>query len=414
MMTIRKFRWTSACLLATMVVGGCSDFVSVENPNIVEVGGIDPDTDGPMIAFSAFQDFVAGFGDIVLYTAWFTTEAYSGDSSEDRTEVARREIDPANPRLNNDVWVRFSRGLATTEDARDLLLEASDAASNIHYARATLAAGYSYLMMAETFCEGTVRGGPPLTTADMLGLAQERLASARDVAAAAGGAAGSSIEMAASVGLGRALLQAGMPGPAEQAVTGVPANFDYYLPTADDPANRERLGNHLWEATVDRASLVVPPYYRDAADAGDTRISYEDTGLRAYDGFLQMYAQLKYPGWDAPYLLASGLEARYIAVEAAGNDGEMLTFVNERRAAGNLTPVAGLSGDALLSEFLAQKSLDFWLDGRRMGDFRRHGDLVPNVIPTGATLYKPAAGPVGNDTCFPLPLAETSANPEFP
>jgi hypothetical protein len=184
--------------------------------------------------------------------------------------------------------------------------------------------------------------------------------------------------------------------------------------TQDDPANRARLGNHLWEATVDRASLVVPPVYRAMAAAGDTRIQYVDTGLSAYDGFLRMYAQRKYPSWAAPYRLATGLEARYIAIEAAGTPATMLAFVNERRVVGNQQPVSGLAGNALLTEFLAQKSIDFWLEGRRMGDFRRHPALLPNVVASGSTFYKPAAGPVANDVCFPLPLAETSANSNFP
>jgi hypothetical protein len=412
-MSMRTLKRGGMSLLAALTVAGCGSFVTVDNPNIVEAGGINPDADGPLIAWSAFQDFVAGFGDIALYTAWFTTESWTGDSSEDRSEVGRRAIDPANPRLNSDVWVRFSRGLATTENARDLLVKTSDAPKNIHHARVSLAAGYSYLLMAETFCQGTARGGPALATAQMLDLARERLISARDIATAAGGAAGTSIASAASVGLGRTLLQAGRKAEAAAAVQSVPASFVFTLNTQDDPANRARLGNHLWEATTDRASLVTPPAYRARADAGDTRVPYVDTGVRAYDGFLQMYAQRKFPSWAAPYRLATGLEARYIAIEAGGNAVAMLTFVNERRAAGGQQAVSGLTGDALLSEFLWQKSLDFWLEARRMGDFRRHGMLVPNVIPAGATFYKPAAGPVSNGTCFPLPLAETTANPNF-
>lgn len=412
-MTMVRLKRGSMYLVAALSLAACTEFLTVENPNIVEAGGINPDTDGSLIAYSAFQDFVSGWGDIALYTAWFTTEAWTGDSSEDRSEVGRRDIDPANPRLNSDVWVRFSRGLATSENARDILLAASDASMNIGNARVNLAAGYSYLLMAETFCQGTVRGGPPLTTAQMLDLANERLTAARQIGTSAGGAAGTSIANAAAVGLGRALLQAGQAVEAAAAVRDVPEAFVFLMYTQDDPANRARLGNHLWEATVDRASLVVPPVYRDMTAAGDTRIQYVDTGLSAYDGFLRMYAQRKYPSWAAPYRLATGLEARYIATEAAGDPVALLAFVNERRAAGNQQPVAGLTGNPLLIEFLAQKSIDFWLEGRRMGDFRRHPDLVPNVIPAGSTFYKPAAGPVGNDTCFPLPLAETSANSNF-
>lgn len=412
-MAMLRLKRGGMCLVAALSLAACTEFLAVENPNIVEAGGINPDSDGALIANSAFQDFVSGWGDIALYTAWFTTEAWTGDSSEDRSEVGRRDIDPANPRLNSDVWVRFSRGLATSENARDILVTASDAAKNLSNARVNLSAGYSYLLMAETFCQGTVRGGPPLTTAQMLGLAKERLTIARQIATSAGGVTGTSIANAAAVGLGRTLLQAGEAAEAAVVVRDVPSNFVFLMYTQDDPANRARVGNHLWEATVDRASLVVPPVYRAMMATGDTRIQYVDTGLSAYDGFLRMYAQRKYPSWAAPYRLATGLEARYIETEAAGTPLAMLAFVNERRVAGNQQIVTGLVGNALLTEFLAQKSIDFWLEGRRMGDFRRHPTLLPNVIASGSTFYKPAAGPVSNDVCFPLPLAETSANSNF-
>jgi hypothetical protein len=399
-------------MVGLVALAACDGFIEVTNPNVVEAGSIDPDEDSALLAWSAYQDFVAGFGDIIMNVSWFTTDAWSGDSSEDRSEIARRAIDPGNARLLNDIWTRFSRGLATSEDAIDILVNATDAGSNIHLARVSLSAGYSYLLMAETFCRGTVRGGPPLDESQMLDLAVERLSAARQIGSAAGGSDGDAIVMAASVGLGRSHLLAGEASMAVSAVSGVPESFEYLLYNADDPANRERLGNKFWEATADRASLVVPPRYRALADGGDPRVGYVDTGVNAYDGILRMYAQSKYPSWAAPYRLASGLEARYIAIEANGDEGAMLAWVNERRAAGGHDPVS-LSGQALFTEFLTQKSIDLWLEGQRMGDFRRHGTSLPDLLPTGSELYKPAAGPVGDDTCFPLPIAETSANPNF-
>lgn len=402
-----------AALASVAGVAGCDSFLNVTNPNVVEGDAIDPAADGPMLAWSAFQDFVAGFGDILVNTGWFTTELWTGDSSDLRSEIGRRSIDPSNSRLLSDVWIRFSRGLATSENAIEILEDAQGAGSNIHLARVSLSAGYSYLLMAETFCVGTARGGPPLDETEMLDLAVARLEQARSIGSATGVADGEAIATAAAVGLGRAHLQAGRAANAANAVAAVPADFEFLLYTADDPANRERLGNRFWQETVDRESVVTPPEYVARADAGDVRIPYRDLGINARDGILHFNAQDKYPSWETPYRLASGLEARYIAVEAAGDEGEILAFVNERRAVGGLDPVAGLSGDDLLTEFLAQKSMDFWMEGPRMGDFRRHGMLVPWVLPQGAEFYKPAAGPVGTDECFPLPYAETSTNPNF-
>lgn len=402
---------SAIAMVGLLAAPACDGFIEVTNPNVVEAGSIDPDTDGPLLAWSAYQNFVAGYGQIIMATSWFTTHAWSGDSSEDRSQIARRAIDPGNGRLAGDIWVPFSRGLATSEDARDVLQEAENAAANIHLARVSLSSGYSYVLMAETFCQGTARGGPPLNQAAMLDLAVERLSDAQSIGEAAGGD-GEDIALAAAVGLGRAYLLAGNEGAAVSAVAGVPDGFEYLLWNDDDPANRERLGNKFWEATVDRASFVVAPRYRDLADGGDPRVGYMDMGVNAYDGILRMYAQTKYDSWAAPYRLASGLEARYIAIEAGGDEGAMQTFVNDRRAVGGHDPVS-LTGQALITEFLVQKSIDLWIEGQRMGDFRRYGDELPGLLPTGDPLYKPAAGPVGDDTCFPLPISETTANPNF-
>jgi hypothetical protein len=411
-MTRSHLRALCIPLATAFNLSACSDFISVENPNVVDGGSIDPEADGPMIAWSAYQDFAAGLGDIVLNTAWFTTEAWTGDSSEDRAEIGRRDIDPTNPRLNSDIWVRFSRGLATSEDARDILLRSENASSNVHLARVNLSSGYSYLLMAETFCVGVARGGPALSTEQMLELAAERLEDARSIGAVSDDEDGRAIALAATVGLARARLTQNRLGEAQALAERVPGDFEYLVYTRDDPANRERLGNRLWEATVDRAALVVPPSYRAIADGGDVRVRYEDTGVNAYDGFTRMYAERKFVGWDAPYVLASGLEARYIAIEASGADDEMLAFVNSRRTMHGHDPV-NFSGDDLLAEFLWQKSLDLWLEGKRIGDFHRHPDVLPGILASGEEFYKPAAGPVGDNTCLPLPFAETSTNPNL-
>lgn len=399
-------------LVAGAAAAGCDDFVTVDNPNVVNAGGIDPVRDADVLSRSAFQDFATAVGDLILHSGWLTTELWVGDSSEDRNQFGRREITPANTRLNSDLWQRYARGLATSEDVGDLLAGVPSVAP-ITLARVRLAAGFSYLNMAEAFCQGVARGGPPLDEAQMLTLAVQRLTDARTAALAAGGTEGTQLATAALVGLARAHLTAGRDAEALAAANQVPANFEMLLYNIDDPANRARLGNKLWEATVDRAAAVVPPVYRAMADAGDTRIRYRDRGVNAYDGFLRFYSQEKYASWAAPYRLASGLEARYLAVEARGDATETLAFVNERRAVGNQTPIAGGTPAQLLAALMEVKSRDFWIEGKRIGDWHRNGSAVPNVIAAGSAYYKPASGPVRDDRCIPLPLAETNNNPNF-
>ena len=72
-------------------------------------------------------------------------------------------------------------------------------------------------------------------------------------------------------------------------------------------------------------------------------------GRVAQDGELQFFRQDKVKGWGDPIRAASGLEARYMIVEAQNNPAEMLAFVNERRAVGNRQPLrfAGTVGNEL-------------------------------------------------------------------
>ena len=91
----------------------------------------------------------------------------------------------------------------------------------------------------------------------------------------------------------------------------------------------------------------------------------------------------------------------------------MLTFVNERRAVGNQDPITTTDTNALMAELMAQRSRDFWLEGHRMGDWRRNPGLVPNILEPGDNYYKPAVGTVSNQTCMPLPFDERNANPNI-
>ena len=120
-------------------------------------------------------------------------------------------------------------------------------------------------------------------------------------------------------------------------------------------------------------------------------------------------------GWGDVERLASGLEAQYIKVEADGNAAAMFAFINARRAVGKQTPLAATSDmDVLMKELMEQKSRDFWLEGKRVGDLRRNPSHVPYVLPPGDTYYKTAVGLVSTQVCWPLPMSEKQNNPNFP
>ncbi len=411
-------RTLGALLVLATVQGlaGCDSFFSVTDPDRLQANRIDPVKDGEVLARSAYQNFAEAYGDVLVYSAWWSDEARVGDTFPTRNEFGRRFIDDTNGTLNSEVWSPLSRAASTGEQAVQTFTGAN--ATGLPLVIAAFTAGYSAELMAETFCEGSVSSevsvdGPRMSKDDLLNLAIERFQMVQDAAASVSGSEAANLAMAAKVGLARAYLFRADNANAASAAAGVPADFEFDVTYVDDPANRGRLGNNVYAFTTGRQSLVVPPEYRALADAGDPRITYDDAGHLAQDSELEFFRQQKFPSYGSAVRLASGLEARYIAAEASGDMSTQLSLVNERRAIGGEGPFTSTDPQAVLAELMRQKAIDFWLEGQKMGDYRRNGDLVPWVPPAGSAYYKSGVGDIGTQTCFPVPTTEKDNNPNW-
>lgn len=397
------------------VLAGCDSFFEVRTPNIIDASTVDPVEDGTIFSRSAFQTFASAYGSMVVYSAWFTNEAWVGDTFPTRNEYGRRAVDDRNGTHNGDVWFPLVRGIAQAEQVIESL--GNEPGTDLNVARAALTSGFGLTLQAEAFCEGTMRGpgntpGPLMSVNELLNTAIDRFDVAIQRGAAAAGDEAASIVNAARVGKGRALLQAGQGSAAASAVANVPESFVFNVAYVDDPGSRGRLGNGVFffSAGGSRESLVVPPHYRAMEDP---RITFFDSGRDGQDSTLRLWSQLKYSNWASPIRLASGLEARYIEVEAGQSPAAMLAFINERRAVGGQDPISTTNLTELNEALMDQRSRDFWLEAKRMGDTRRQPGRVPNVLQPGP-YYKPNIGNVEDQTCWPIPFAERNANPNIP
>lgn len=416
MRILQRFFGSVLAASLALQLAACEGAMEVRNPNIVVADEVDPEQDAATFARSAFQNLATAYGGIVVYTAWFTNEARVGDTFPTRNEYGRRLIDNRNGTHNSEVWAPLALAMESSEGVLDIL----EGKSDVNVARAALTAGYSALLMAEAFCEGAIRVdrsaeyAQPQSKDQMLDHAINRFELAISAGDAAGGAEGTSLANAARVGLARAYLFKGDKANAVSAANQVPDDFNFNLNYVDDASARGRLSNNVHIFSNARESLVVGPEWRQIADDGDERIKYIDGERMAQDGVHNFYIQQKYPNYAAPIRLASGLEARYIAAEASGDVTEQLALINERRAEFGQAPYAGPNdANSVLTELLFQKGLDFWLEAKRMGDWRRNPDNVKFIIKPSDEYYKPDVGPMGSDTCFPLPAAETDHNPNF-
>jgi starch-binding outer membrane protein, SusD/RagB family len=412
MRNLKRLAGTVAAVGA-LFLGGCENWLTVKDPTVIDADVLDPVADAPTLALSAQQNFARAYGLLITYSSWFVGETDVSETFPTRNEYGRRSVAIQNGSHRDDVWFPLSQSAASAYLVLDAVLPNPE--SNINYARANLFLGFSYVFMAEQFCRGTVRSGPELTTAAMLdsAVAHFNLAIARGTAA---GAVGVPLANAARVGIARAELQAGDLAAAIAAAQSVPAGFNFNLNYVDDLAQRDRLANRMWIFVRDRGSIAVAPIWR----TDDPRVPWLVTtaftpqdAAYASDRGVPYAVQQKYTDYTSPVRLASKLEADYIQAEAEGTVSQLALIAARRSANGRPAYSGATDPNSVLTEFFTQKGFDFYLEGKRMGDFRRHPNNIIGVPVSGSTYWKPGFAPVGNDTCYPLPIAEIDNNPNL-
>jgi hypothetical protein len=403
---------TAAGTVLVLSAAACSnDFLAVTNPNVIDAATVDPTSGAATLAQSAQQNFATALGLLSVYSGWFTVEANVSDTFPTRNEFGFRLISDMNGSLNGDVWAPLSRAAASTKTVLDL--ELPTPASNINIARAATFRGFSVLMMATDFCTGSLSGGPELTTAQMLDSAVYWFDQAISVGTANATADGIALANASRVGRARAKLQKGDKAGAAADAAAVPAGFVFNLRYTDDAGNRARLSNRQFQLTFDRSSISVAPFFR----TGDPRVPFKapgDSKLNGQDavpgGF---YEQTKFSGYASSQRLASKLEADYIAAEA-GTTAQQLALIAARRAANSQPAYDGPTDAAsVLKELYLQRSFEFYLEGRRLSDYRRSPASVSGITAPGDPYFKPGYANTGDQTCYPLPRVERDNNPNM-
>ena len=414
-----------AIAAGALVLGGCTSWLSVDNPGVIDQGALNPVADAPTLARAAQENFASAYGHLIVYSSWFVGETDVSETFPTRNEFGRRSVSVLNGSLDVDVWFLLSLSAASSYNVLKIALP--DTTSNLSYARVNFVLGWSYLFMAEQFCQGTVLAGPPLNTQQMLDSAVAHFMTAISEGRGAG-SDGPNLARASWVGLARAYLQAGNLAAASAATDSVPAGFNYNLNYIDDLSQRFRLANRMWFYVRDRGSIAVAPTWRIGATPPVNTIQNADPRVpwmipTAYapqdanystDRGVPYAIQQKYPDYSTPVRLASKIEADYIKAETQGTAAE-LAQVAARRTANGQPAYGGLvDSNSVLTEFFTQRGLDFYLEGKRLGDFRRHPANIIGVPVPSSTYWKPGFAPVGSDVCYPLPITETDNNPNFP
>jgi hypothetical protein len=294
-------------------------------------------------------------------------------------------------------------------------LSAADAAKSVNLAQAMVWAGFANRLLGENFCDGVIDGGPIEPYTVYLQRAEGYFTEAIPIATAAG-TAGATLVTAATAGRASIRLLRNNPtGAAADAAT-VANAFAYRMSYYN--SNLDQYNRIYWASANQpyRAHTVWNTFYENYRKTTlDPRVPFDSSltillGDAAVGslGRVRWYFQTKYPTQTTAINLATGWEMRLIEAEAkliAGDVTGAMTLINQHRIALALTPWTAADATEAWTHLKRERGIELWLEGRRLGDFRRW-----------AALNRPGAQEdmTGRDLCFTTPLSEIETNPNIP
>ncbi len=133
-----------AIAAGALLLGGCSNWLSVDNPGVINNDALDPVADAALLARSAQQNLTSAYGHVIVYSSWFTGETDVSETFPTRNEFGRRDITIQNGSLDADIWFPLSQSVVSSY----LVLNANlpNPATNLNYARTNFVLGWSYLL----------------------------------------------------------------------------------------------------------------------------------------------------------------------------------------------------------------------------------------------------------------------------
>jgi hypothetical protein len=408
---MRTILTVSFAAVTCLALAGCN--LNVSNPEVINAAEFNPNSDGLTLSMSAQTYTYRAFQAVAQNGGFISEELWTGAIRPETNHIASRNFVGTDD-IAVDFFDILSVSLANNVNAVKTLAAGSAASSDSNYARVSMNAGITFLLMAETMCESDVLAGPALSDAQLLDSAVTHFNTAITVGTAA---SNTPIVQESQVGLARAYLQAGNYTNAISTANQVPSSFVAYEINSANPATADSLGNFMVVTTL-FDQLVVPELYRHL---NDPRIGVDSTSGCITTSGIACVIQTKYTTYGDPIRLASGLEAQFIAAEAqlhqSGTTGPALTIIASERTAGNQPPYTGPTDTlSVLTELLNQRAREFWMEGKKLGDIRRNPSVPLTGIltdPAGAAYYGPTGGTFGTTVCVPIPPEETNSNPHL-
>lgn len=408
------------CVGLAMPYAACDSLLDVDpEPHTVPGDELGKPTSLQGRLIGAEANFFLAYDMAIVFGGLYTDELADPGNAIDERRVTEDNglIGSAdeNPEGIDGLWTPMQRAAFTSNAAQEAILSGTyedlipNPPESEEFARMSLFAGYSKLVLGELFCATAFNGeGPEFSSLETYALAEAHFTAAIDAADAE-----DDVRYAAYVGRARARLHQGDTQGAVADAQAVPGGWSYM---ADVYSNNSQLEeNDIWNMITDSQRYTVGPDFRDLTidDTGedDPRIDVfrNPDDLFAIDGATPLYQARKYDHSTAPVQLASYDEAQYLIAEVRAAEGNLpaaVAIINALRADHGITEqYAGGTQTEVLRKILDEKGRTLFLGGQRMGDMRRF------LAEYGIDEFPVSPTPELAGTCMPLPNAERENNP---
>ncbi|NJD20795.1 MAG: RagB/SusD family nutrient uptake outer membrane protein [Gemmatimonadetes bacterium] len=399
-------------VLAGFALSGCDamdKLLEIETPNSIPASKLDGPESATLLLSGAIGDFENALSTHILQQSQLAGELHDGTSSATRWMVPSRTVmyfDANYPGLS---YTPLSKARWTADNALKLLQGWTDAQvtdRQTKIATAAVYAGFSLVILGESYCTMAIDLSAALQPAAVYQMAEQRFTTAITAAQAAGSGATKWLN-AAYVGRARARLDQGNTAGAASDAALVPVGFR--LDATYSAANSRRY-NNVYEETRTGSISVTEPYWNLTVDGkADPRVPVLDMKRKASDGLTALMNQQLYLDRASPIPMARWEETQLILAEVQGGAQAVNIINNLRTRRGLAGTYAGGTAAEIKAQVGAERQRELFLDGHRIGDLQRYN--LP-FFPAVGVVY-PKGGIYGDVKCFPIPAVEINANPNL-
>ena len=404
----------ASCLTSfglVLLVTGCQ--LDVTNPGPIQAEALEDTKALGAVVNGAGRDLAEALNWVAYTGGAVSREIFPAGSTGSFGITPRQQNGILADDDGNDWWNQAQRARWTAEDAVDRVKRVLPTANtSVNLAQALIWAGYANRLLGENFCDGVINSGPKEPYTVYLERAEANFTEAITVATAANNA---NLVTAATAGRASVRLDRNnLTAAATDAATVANAylyRMPYYTTDLDQynrifwaSANQPYRAHTVWNTFYDS--------YRKTTR--DPRVPFDSSATVLVGdaavgnlGRVRWYFQTKYSGQTSAINLVTGWEMRLIEAEAklvAGDVAGAMTLVNAHRVSLSLTPWSAANATEAWTALKRERGIELWLEGRRLGDFRRW-----------AALNRPGTSDdmTGRDLCFATPLSEKETNPNF-